>query len=102
MRKCYFDLDLVVRRCGRCQTLLTDVADIVAAGRADHPLPGLTDAPDQTVLLQAVVGRLQPDPGGDRPGRALCPDPVSLPGDVIAARPELAPPPPRNIVMDQD
>ena len=47
---------------------LTDVADIVAAGRADDPLPGLTDAPDQTVLLQAVVGRLQPDPGGDRPG----------------------------------
>ena len=76
---------------------LTDVADIVAAGRAHHPLPGLTDAPDQAVLLQAVVGRLQPHPGGDGAGRALCPDPVSLPGDVIPARPELAPSPPGNI-----
>ena len=81
---------------------LTDVADIVAAGRAHHPLPGLTHAPDQTVLLQAVVGRLQPDPGGDRPGRALCPDPVSLPGDVVAAGPELAPSPPGNILSDED
>ena len=76
---------------------LTDVADIVAAGRADHPLPGLTDAPDQTVLLQAVVGRLQPHPGGHRPRQTPGPDPVSLPGDVIAARPELAPSPPGNI-----
>ena len=81
---------------------MTDVADIITAGRADHPLPGLTDAPHQAVLLQAVVGRLQPHPGGDRPVPGLCPDPVSLPGDVIAARPELASPPPRNIVMDQD
>ena len=81
---------------------LTDVADVIAAGRADHPLPGLADAPHQAVLLQAVVGRLQPDPGGHRPGPGPGPDPVSLPGDVIAASPELAPPPPRNILMDQD
>ena len=85
---------------GRSQ--LTDVADIITAGGADHPLPGLTDAPHQAVLLQAVVGRLQPHPGRHGPGSGLGPDPVSLPGDVISAGPELAPPPPGNILMDQD
>ena len=88
---------MVVRR-----SELTDVADVIAAGGADHPLPLLTDAPDQTVLLQTVVGRLQPDPGRDRPGSVVCPGPGSLPGDVIPARPELAPSPPGNILMDQD
>ena len=80
---------------------LTDVADVIAAGGAYHPLPGLADAPHQAVLLQAVVRGLQPHPGRHSPG-TRSPDPVSLTGDVIAARPELAPSPPGNILIDED
>ena len=78
---------------GRSQ--LTDVADIITAGGAHHPLPGLTDAPHQAVLLQAGLSRRRPQPDpGLHP--TLLPDPVITTGDVVASSPELTAVPSRT------